>query len=88
MADQVVLTKKQKLVYDYLVYYKTLFDGNSPSLRVIAGAIAMRGMPITDTTVMECIRAMPELVRRGDKNDLELVYGKWTVEDEPEITVK
>ena len=88
MADKVVLTEKQHLVYSIIVIHKIRWNGNTPSLRTIAAEATRRGTKMTDTTAMECIRAMPDLVVRNE-NGLELLWGVFTMlECEPEIEVE
>ena len=91
MANQMVslvLTKKQALVYKIIIEYKDKFNGNAPSLRTIAGIAKERGVSMSDQTARECIKAMPELVQRGE-GGLEIVYSTWSMADErPHIVVE
>ena len=83
----VTVTKNQEIVYDIIVKFKLEHDGNAPSLQTISYIAKKNGTPLSGQTAMNCIRAMPELIFRGE-GGLEVAYGDWTIVDEPEIVVE
>ena len=81
MSDNQKKTKYQ--IYDFIVWYKSEYDGNSPSIREIAEAVELKSTsPVhghLDSLVAEGMLYEHPHIEKGAARCIMVTGGKWEV---------